>query len=53
VFVTRRRRRRAGERGFILLDRQKEIGYTNHTSGGSWISDMRALEIHERLYFPI
>jgi digeranylgeranylglycerophospholipid reductase len=37
----------------ILLERQKEIGYPIHTSGGSWISDMRALEIPERLYFPI
>jgi digeranylgeranylglycerophospholipid reductase len=36
-----------------LLERQKEIGYPIHTSGGSWISDMRALEIPERLYFPI
>jgi digeranylgeranylglycerophospholipid reductase len=37
----------------ILLERQKEIGYPIHTSGGSWISDMRTLEIPERLYFPI
>ena len=37
----------------ILLERQKEIGYPIHTSGGSWIADMRALEIPERLYYPI
>jgi digeranylgeranylglycerophospholipid reductase len=37
----------------VLLERQKEIGYPIHTSGGSWISDMRALEIPEGLYFPI
>jgi digeranylgeranylglycerophospholipid reductase len=37
----------------ILLERRKEIGYPIHTSGGSWISDMRALEIPERLYFAM
>jgi digeranylgeranylglycerophospholipid reductase len=37
----------------ILLERQKEIGYPIHTSGGSWIADMLALEIPERLYSPI
>jgi digeranylgeranylglycerophospholipid reductase len=36
-----------------VLERQKEIGYPVHTSGGSWISDMRALGIPEELYFPI
>src|SRR5579885_1735007 len=36
-----------------LLERQKEIGYPIHTSGGSWISDMRALGIPEDLYYPI
>jgi digeranylgeranylglycerophospholipid reductase len=30
-----------------------EIGYPVHTSGGSWISDMRALGIPEHLYHPI
>src|SRR5437868_14767308 len=35
------------------LERKKEIGYPIHTSGGSWIGDMRALEIPERLYSPI
>src|SRR5215510_2858550 len=42
-----------GGANVVLLERQKEIGYPIHTSGGSWISDMRALEIPERLYFPI
>jgi digeranylgeranylglycerophospholipid reductase len=37
----------------ILLERQKEIGYPIHTSGGSWISDMRLLAIPEDLYTPI
>ncbi len=37
----------------VVLERQKEIGYPIHTSGGSWISDMRALGIPTTLYFPI
>lgn len=37
----------------ILLERQNEIGYPIHTSGGSWISDMQALAIPEHLYHPI
>src|SRR5256884_2306993 len=37
----------------VLLERQNEIGYPVHTSGGSWISDMRALAIPEHLYHPI
>jgi digeranylgeranylglycerophospholipid reductase len=37
----------------ILLERQNEIGYPIHTSGGSWISDMKALDIPENLYHPI
>lgn len=36
-----------------LLERRKEIGYPVHTSGGSWISDMRALGIPADLYHPI
>jgi len=36
-----------------VLERQKEIGYPVHTSGGSWISDMRALGIPPELYHPI
>jgi digeranylgeranylglycerophospholipid reductase len=37
----------------VLLERQSEIGYPLHTSGGSWISDMKALAIPEHLYHPI
>jgi len=37
----------------ILLERQSEIGYPVHTSGGSWISDMKALAIPENLYHPV
>ncbi|HYB01682.1 MAG TPA: NAD(P)/FAD-dependent oxidoreductase [Ktedonobacteraceae bacterium] len=37
----------------VVLERQNEIGYPVHTSGGSWISDMQALEIPENLYHPI
>src|SRR6266446_6437568 len=37
----------------LLLERQNEIGYPIHTSGGSWISDMQALGIPEHLYHPI
>ena len=37
----------------LLLERQNEIGYPVHTSGGSWISDMQALNIPEYLYHPI
>ena len=37
----------------IVLERQNEIGYPVHTSGGSWISDMKALTIPENLYHPI
>jgi digeranylgeranylglycerophospholipid reductase len=36
-----------------VLERQKEVGYPVHTSGGSWVSDMRALGIPSDLYFPI
>ncbi|HEV2461092.1 MAG TPA: NAD(P)/FAD-dependent oxidoreductase [Ktedonobacterales bacterium] len=36
-----------------LLERQKEIGYPVHTSGGSWIADMQALGIPADLYHPI
>jgi digeranylgeranylglycerophospholipid reductase len=36
-----------------MLERQKEIGYPVHTSGGSWIQDMRALGIPRELYYPI
>jgi len=36
-----------------ILERQNEIGYPIHTSGGSWISDMQALSIPGHLYHPI
>ncbi len=37
----------------IVLERQNEVGYPVHTSGGSWVSDMKALTIPEHLYHPI
>jgi digeranylgeranylglycerophospholipid reductase len=37
----------------LVLERQNEIGYPVHTSGGSWISDMKALAIPEHLYHPV
>jgi digeranylgeranylglycerophospholipid reductase len=37
----------------LVLERQNEIGYPVHTSGGSWISDMQALNVPEHLYHPI
>jgi digeranylgeranylglycerophospholipid reductase len=37
----------------MVLERQNEIGYPVHTSGGSWVSDMKALAIPEHLYHPI
>ncbi|MGZ3682028.1 MAG: geranylgeranyl reductase family protein [Ktedonobacterales bacterium] len=36
-----------------VLERQKEIGYPVHTSGGSWIGDMQAIGIPDNLYHPI
>ncbi len=45
----------AASRGMrtLLLERQNEIGYPVHTSGGSWVSDMKALSIPESFYHPI
>ncbi|WP_052889181.1 NAD(P)/FAD-dependent oxidoreductase [Thermogemmatispora carboxidivorans] len=37
----------------LVLERQSEIGYPVHTSGGSWIKDMRELGIPAQLYHPI
>src|ERR1700730_249504 len=37
----------------LVLERQNEIGYPVHTSGGSWISDMQALGIPQHLYHPV
>jgi digeranylgeranylglycerophospholipid reductase len=39
--------------GTLVVERQNEIGYPVHTSGGSWVSDMQALRIPEHLYHPI
>ncbi len=37
----------------LVLERQNEIGYPVHTSGGSWIQDMKALDIPAHLYHPV
>lgn len=37
----------------VVFERRKEIGYPIHTSGGSWIADMEALNIPPMLYHPI
>jgi len=37
----------------LILERQHEIGYPIHTSGGSWVRDMQALNIPQTLYHPI
>jgi digeranylgeranylglycerophospholipid reductase len=37
----------------LIVERQHEIGYPIHTSGGSWVSDMHALNIPKHLYHPI
>jgi digeranylgeranylglycerophospholipid reductase len=37
----------------LILERQHEIGYPVHTSGGSWMSDMQALNIPPHLFHPI
>jgi digeranylgeranylglycerophospholipid reductase len=37
----------------LVLERQHEIGYPIHTSGGSWVSDMQGLHIPQTLYHPI
>jgi digeranylgeranylglycerophospholipid reductase len=37
----------------LVLERQNEIGYPVHTSGGSWVSDMQALGISQHLYHPV
>lgn len=36
-----------------LCERSKEIGYPIHTSGGSWLQEMRRLNIPERYLHPI
>jgi digeranylgeranylglycerophospholipid reductase len=37
----------------VLFERNKEIGYPVHTSGGSWVADMVALGIPRHLYHPV
>ncbi len=37
----------------LVLERQNEIGYPVHTSGGSWVQDMQALAIPASLFHPI
>ncbi len=37
----------------IVLERQNEIGYPVHTSGGIWISDMKVIGVPEHLYHPV
>ena len=37
----------------VILERQGEIGAPIHTSGGSFISDLKALEIPDHLYHPV
>nr|BBH91928.1 digeranylgeranylglycerophospholipid reductase [Thermogemmatispora argillosa] len=39
--------------GVLVLERQSEIGYPIHTSGGSWIQDMQELGVPAQLYHPI
>lgn len=36
-----------------LFERSKEIGYPIHTSGGSWIADLKALGVPDRFMHPI
>lgn len=37
----------------LILERQNEIGYPIHTSGGTWVKDMQALNIPAHLYHPV
>ncbi|HEX3731377.1 MAG TPA: NAD(P)/FAD-dependent oxidoreductase [Mycobacteriales bacterium] len=37
----------------VVFERQNEIGYPIHTSGGSWVKDMREFDVPEHLYHPI
>jgi digeranylgeranylglycerophospholipid reductase len=36
-----------------VFERSKEIGYPIHTSGGSWLADLAALDIPRRFMHPI
>ncbi len=43
----------AGGLRVAVCERSKEIGYPIHTSGGSWLSDLRALGLPEKYMHPI
>jgi len=36
-----------------VFEKSKEIGYPVHTSGGSWIDELRKLDIPDRFMHPI
>ena len=36
-----------------VFEKRKEIGYPVHTSGGSWIDELKALDIPGRFMHPI
>jgi len=36
-----------------VLEKSKEIGYPIHTSGGSWIDELKSLDIPDRFMHPI
>ena len=36
-----------------VFERSKEVGYPIHTSGGSWMADLAALDIPQRFMHPI
>jgi digeranylgeranylglycerophospholipid reductase len=37
----------------LVIEKSTEIGFPVHTSGGSWIKDMKELEVPEKYYNPI
>lgn len=37
----------------VVIERQNEIGYPVHTSGGSWVSDMQDFGVPEHLFHPV
>ena len=37
----------------VVLERSKEIGYPIHTSGGSWIKELKELDIPDKFIHPI
>lgn len=36
-----------------VFEKSKEIGYPIHTSGGSWLDELRGLEVPERFMHPV